>query len=240
MSSSEEHRESVRQLVAGEPPTPDDKPALGGRLQRLCRVATRDLDASGVGMSLLSDLGDLMTAAASSPAVEMIEELQFTLGEGPCLTAFFTRLPVLVPDLAAASSMTWPAYGPAAHHHGVRAVFAFPLQLGRARLGAMDVYRREVGPMSQWAVGRARSYADAAMSVMLEAPDGDEIAGMLSDAGGSHFEVHQAQGMVMVQLQASPEQALVRMRAYAFLEGRRLSEVAIDIIERRVVLERDA
>lgn len=239
MTASGDHATAVRTCVADEPVEPDDSPAVVGVLQRLCRAAQRDLPASGVGVSMISKVGGQMMAAASSTSSAMIEELQFALGEGPCLTAFETRRPVLVPDLAHAAKTTWPAYAPAAYQHGVRAVFAFPLQVGVARVGALDVYRDVVGGLSTWTMSRALGYADAAMQTMLQAQQDGETGSLLGDTADSRFEVYQAQGMVMVQLGITADEALARIRAHAYALDRRLLDVAEDVIARRIVLERD-
>lgn len=240
MSPSSEHLDAVRNLVADEPPASGDRPAAIGRLQRLCRAAGRDLPAKGVGVSFMSESGDLLTVAASSRTSVLLEELQFTLGEGPCLTAFASRSPVLVPDLSETATASWPRYVHEARHHGIRAVFAFPLVVGVARLGALDVYRGETGSLSTWALSRAMTYADVAMQTMLEAQSGEgDVNPLLMDATDTRLEVYQAQGMVMIQLGVSPDDALARMRAHAFAENMGLSDVADDILARRLVLEPD-
>lgn len=240
MTSSNEHLNAVRSLVAEEPVSSDDRPAAIGQLQRLCRAARRDLPAIGVGVSLMSESGDLLTAAASSRASALMEELQFTLGEGPCLTAFASRAPVLVPDLSEQDRRSWPSYVQQAQAHGVLAVFAFPLLIGSSRLGALDVYRAETGSLSTWALSRAMTYADVAMQTMLEAQSNDGDAdSLLMDSTDTRLEVYQAQGMVMVQLGISADDALARMRAHAFAENTGLSVVADAILARRLVLEPD-
>lgn len=226
--------------MAGEPCEPEDSPALVGRLQRLCRAAQRDLLASGVGVSMVSEAGGLITTAASNEASARIEELQFALGEGPGLAAFAARSPVMVPNLEEAATRTWLGYGPAAHDHGVRAVFAFPLQVGAARLGALDVYRDQAGALSPWSLARALTYADVALQTMQAAQgDAGGAASLWHDADDSHLEVYQAQGMVMVQLGVGPAEALARLRAYAYAQDRRLRDVASDVIGRRLELEPD-
>ncbi len=240
MTSGDNTKEVLR-LVADEPVEAGDMPALVGRLQRLCRAARRDLPASGVGVSMVSEAGGLLTAAASSPDSARVEELQFTMGEGPCLAAYASRRPVLIPDLSEAATTAWPGYGPAAHDHGVRAVFAFPLQIGAARLGALDVYRDEPGALSAWALSRALTYADLAMQTLLDAQEDVGGSGdpLWTDGDDTHFEVYQAQGMVMIQLGVDAAEALSRMRAHAFANDLRLTDVAEDIIGRRVILEPD-
>ena len=197
--------------------------------------------ATGVGVSLMSESGDLLTAAASSRTSALLEELQFSLGAGPCLTAFASRSPVLVPDLSETATNSWPSYVLQARDHGIRAVFAFPLVVGVARLGALDVYRGETGSLSAWALSRAMTYADVAMQTMLDAQSRESDASpLLMDAADTRLEVYQAQGMVMVQLGISADDALARMRAHAFAENTGLSVVADDILARRLVLEPDA
>jgi hypothetical protein len=104
--------------------------------------------ASGVGLSVMAADGLRGITAASDPASERIEELQFLLGEGPCIDAFATRRPVLVLSLADGATHRWPVYAPAAYADGVRPVFAFPLQVGAALLGVLDVFRARPGSLS--------------------------------------------------------------------------------------------
>ena len=232
--------DEITELVEREPSEPTDEPSVVGWLQRMCRTAARDLPASGVGVSLLSEEGALLTVAASSAASAAIEDLQFTLGEGPCLAAHETRSPVLVPDLSARATTTWPGYAAAAGEHGVKAVFAFPLQVGAARLGALDVYREQTGPLSAKATSRALSYAGVATLRLLDGDHPIERAvGSLGEGNGTRFQVYQAQGMVMVQLRVSAAEAMARLRAHAYATGRELAAVADDVVARRLVLESD-
>ena len=156
-------------LAADEPLQVNDLPRVMGRLQRLCRAARRDLSCCGVGISVMSASGELVNSAGSSGTCAWVEELQFSLGEGPSLAAFAARRPVLVPNLIEAATTMWPEYGPAAHSKGLRAVFAFPLQVGMAPLGALDVYQAEPGALSARAQDRALTYADLAAQMIFDA-----------------------------------------------------------------------
>jgi hypothetical protein len=233
------HASAARKLVDFEPFGPDEGPSMGGRLQRLCRAASRDLTATGVGVSVMSRAGGVLATAASSPGSARVEELQFELGEGPCLTACRTGSPVLVPDLEQTTAITWPGYASAALSYGVHAVFAFPMQDGATRLGALDVYRARPGALSDWAVARALGFAEVALDTILDGGGLEAGAAALWDEQDMGFEVYQAQGMVMVQLTVPPDEALARMRGYAFAENRSLRAVALDIVARRLELESD-
>lgn len=232
----------VQKLIAREVSAVGDKPALAGWLQRVCRSAAKDLPAMGVGISLLSGGSAPFPVATSSEAFVPVEELQFVLGEGPCVDAYASRRPVLVPDLSAAAATTWPGYAPAAHSHGIRAVFAFPLQVGAARLGAMDVYRDHRGGLTPDTLSSALTFADATMQrLLLDVEEGTQVvADLFDDVDGDRLEIYQAQGMLMAYLGVSADQALIRLRGYAFAHEQRAIDVARDIIARKLILESDA
>jgi hypothetical protein len=226
------HRATVQSLINRQPVHLDS-------LRRICHAAVEALSASGSGINVMTADGTRGVCAASDPVSERIEELQFVLGEGPCIDAFTARRPVLAADLSEAAAHRWPVYAPAAADDGVCAVFAFPLQIGAARLGVLDIFRDRVGPLTPAELRMAFGIAEVTVETLLElqaktpAHDGD---GATLDVG-HRAELFQAQGMVMVQLGVSIGEALVRMRAYAYAENRRLEDVARDIVNRRLRLD---
>jgi hypothetical protein len=228
-------------MITAESSRSDDRPQVFGWLQRLCRSASRSLPAMGVAVSMFTEDGAPTMVAASDPASGIIDELQFTVGEGPCLDVFESSRPVLTPDLSEAARGRWPGYAPAAHEHGVRSVFAFPLQVGALRLGALDVYRDHVGLLPPRVMSEALTYAEVATTSLLDAQAraGDASPPGLDDALAGRLELYQAQGMVMVQLGVDLNEAMARLRAYAYAHNRALSDVADDIVARRLTLEGD-
>lgn len=235
--------DQANRLIDAEPCRPGAAPGTIGRLERLCAALSRALPAMGVGVSLLAaDNHGGGTVAASGSASRVIEELQFTLGEGPCIDAYASRSPILEPDLAGHGVRRWPGYGPAAQDHGVEAVFAFPLQVGAARAGALDVYRDAPGGLTPDGLAQAFTFAEVAMGLLVDDQHG--IAGTqsrfdLDDVLAYRLEVYQAQGMLMVDLGVGIDEAMARLRAYAYAEGRALSDVANDIVNGKLTLERD-
>jgi hypothetical protein len=232
----------VLSLVAAESAGPWVGGGTGGQLKRLCRAAARALPASGVGLSLMDRDGFTGVVAASDDMATIIEEMQFTLGEGPCHEAYATRRPVLVPNLAKSGSNRWPTYAAAAADRAVGAVFSFPLQVGAAQLGALDVYQRQAGPLEGESLAQALTFAEAAAGFLIDGQaglEGDQVDPGLEEELQGGYQVHQAQGMIMVMLGVDCTEALVRLRAYAFAEERRLSEVVQDILSRKLRLERD-
>jgi GAF domain-containing protein len=80
------------------------------------------------------------TLGVSEPRARAYDELQFTMGEGPCLDSVSSRAPVLVTDLAHPEEMRWPAYGPAMLAHKIRGVYAMPVLMAGGYLGALDLF----------------------------------------------------------------------------------------------------
>jgi hypothetical protein len=224
----------IRGLISRQPAGPGGS---AGLLQRVCTAAAGALSASGAGISVMTDDGVRGVTAASDPFSAHVEELQFLLGEGPCMDAFDTRRPVLVPDLADGATARWPMYTPAAHDSGVRAVFAFPLQFSAACLGVLDVFREGAGPLTGDELPLAITFADVTVAALLDQQEELSIAGVTDDLAEHRAELFQAQGMVMVQLGISITEAMARMRAYAYAENRPLGDIARDVVACRLRLD---
>ncbi len=220
--------------LAGPPEDPGD---VASMLERACMTAVDLLGVSGAGISLMADEGGHRFAAASDPSSRQLEELQFTFGEGPCIDAFTSGRPVLVPDLSDGHGRRWPMYVPAVRERGVRAIFAFPIQIGGSRLGVLDVFRDQPGSLTPEQLSQAVALTDVVLTMTLDgqrrAPAGSLPQGF-DEAPGFRAEIAQAQGMIMVQLGISITEALVRLRAYAYAQGRSVSEVARDVVARRL------
>jgi len=212
-----------------------------GELCRLCERAVTSVPVSRAGLSVVAEKNQFSLLAAADQASERLEELQFVLGEGPCIDAAAARRPVLIADLARDGRARWPVYADAMHDAGIRAIFAFPLQVGAAQLGVLDLFRAEPGPLSSPELGRAFDLADEAVTILLDdqarAPGGDDLA--FGAALDGPVELFQAQGMVMVQIGGTLEEAMTRIRAHAYAENRRLIDVARDIIGRDLRFDGD-
>ncbi len=209
----------------------------GWSSKRLCE-ATRDIvDVSGAGVMLMS--GDLPTGSlcATNDVSYRIEELQYTLGEGPCVDAHHQSRVVLESDLARPGTPRWLAFTHQAVDAGVRAVFAFPLRVGAARLGVLDLYRDQPGPLSDDQHADAMAMADVIanwiIDVQAKAAPGS-VADELEHNADFYYVVHNAAGAVSVQLGISVTEALIQLRAHAFSHDRPLRDVAEDVMARRL------
>ena len=163
----------------------------------------------------------------------IVEELQFTLGEGPCLDSYRLGKPVFEPALADPVTPRWPTFTAPAVEAGVQAIFGFPLQIGAIRLGALDVYFDHPGDLTRLQLGDALVMADVVTHEILELQAGappDALASELDTVENLRAVVHQASGMLAVQLDIPVADALIRLRAYTYVEKRRVNDVAHDVV----------
>jgi len=194
----------------------------------------------GVAVTVVLAATPRETIYASDRVASRLEELTLTLGEGPGVDTFAGG-PVLVADLAAPGCLArWPAFAPAAVRAGVRAMFALPLQVGAIHLGVMSLHRAQPGDLDAGQLADVLVLADTACALLLDAADGSRPDGnQPAPAGLQHPEVHQATGMIIVQLGVSAAVALVRLRAYAYAHDRPLRDIAADVVARRLRFDRD-
>jgi hypothetical protein len=211
----------------------------------LCAAAAAAVQVDGAGVTVMVSPTVRETVHATDRVAGELEEWQLTFGQGPCVDAFSDGGPVLAVDLRSPACLArWPAFTPAALDSGARAVFALPLQVGAIRLGVLDLYRSRPGPLSPHELADALAFADTAGMLLLDTaagvqPDTAELAWQRDDPTAHQAQVHQATGMMLVQLGVSAEAAFARLRAYAYAHDRRLGEVARDVVERRLRFEPD-
>jgi len=206
-----------------------------------CEVAAVVSGADGAWLTAMSDPGRRVLMHATGARAMELEELQFTVGEGPCADAFTSGVPVLVPDLEAVGVRgRWPGLTVADGHAGASALFAFPLAQGAIRVGVLGLYRATAGPLGPEELADVLVCADTALLLLLGArsaapgldglPDGDGWR-------GHRAPVYQATGMVSVQRGVGLEEALALLRAYAFAYDLPLGEVAARVVGRRLRLD---
>ncbi|NKQ57339.1 ANTAR domain-containing protein [Amycolatopsis sp. K13G38] len=226
-------RRRLRGLLA---PNGDD---TSSALTRICLLAASELSVTGAGVTLIDRAGhpdaQQRLVLAGDPVAARLEELQFTVGEGPGLAAATDGVLVLVPDLAAAVSR-WPGFTPGALAAGAAAVFAFPLTLGAIGVGSLDCYRSSAGRLNDVQVSDALLLAELAFEAVLA-----QIAGHTPEdlgwIGDIHAEVHQASGIVSYEQNLSMQAALLRIRAYAYAHDLPVSVVARQLVTRSLALD---
>jgi GAF domain-containing protein/ANTAR domain-containing protein len=210
-------------------------PQLEGLLRSCCQATGLD----GAGVSIETANGTRAPLYGTDDLADKIERLQLTLGEGPCVDSSTSGSPVLVPDLTDDGDKVahrWPVFRQEATRLGTRAIFAFPLRFGAIGLGAVDLHRRSPGPLGAREMRSALLSVDAVGMAVISAPA--QYAGPSAPAT-TNLVVYQAAGMVMAQLDTSIEEAMVRLRAAAFADGKTVNELAVEVVNRRRRLEEE-
>jgi hypothetical protein len=214
---------------------------------RLCEACVELLDIDGAAVSVIHQGAISRSLAASSSLSRELDELQFTLGEGPCLQSVAQSAPVLVADLDEQAGAHWPGFAAAAARRGVRAVFAIPITVITFPVGALDLYRNTPGALAPNSLSGGLLAAELAAVPLLDLL-GMDFDAAVSDESSSAWdrlssitrvEVYQAAGMLVAQLGITPSEAILRLRGYAFAHDRTASQVAYDILERRLRLDDD-
>jgi len=204
---------------------------------RLCAECVRTLDVSGAALILMNDFDNLGVVAVTDGPAARMEELQFATGEGPCVDASRTGRPVLMPDVGNGALERWPGYGSGLLTTTVQAVFAFPLQVGAIRIGVLDLYRDTTGGLTEDHFIEALAFADAAVLLLLHLQgdtNGGRQANAMFDAIGRNAAIHQATGMIAVQLSVNLAEALLRLRAHAYAADISMAAVAADVVSRKL------
>ena len=142
---------------------------LNSLVERIVEV----LSVTGAGVTLISPGAAPHYAAASDGRALRFEQLQSSLAEGPCVSAYQSGEPVAVPDLA--QDTRYPRFGVAAVAEGLAAVFTFPLRHGTGQLGALDLYRDTTGPLDPRELSAAQTLADVASAYLLHAQAREQV-----------------------------------------------------------------
>ena len=80
---------------------------------RICQLCVDALGVTGAGIAMVTDAGHRGVVCATDDVSATIEDLQLTLGEGPCVDAAHTGTPAMLADLGGSSDVAverWPAF----------------------------------------------------------------------------------------------------------------------------------
>ena len=193
--------------------------------------AARLLGLDALTLTLRSRRGALepLWADPGDPLGLALEDVQYTLGEGPTLDAARTGHTVIDADLNAAPADRWPLFAPAACDLSARAVIAVPLLLGVASAGVLTGYRSTSGPFPTRQRQDLVRFARVVLDLLLHTPP-QSLATGAQGLDLHRAEVHQAVGILSVRLGISVDEALLRLRTRAWREEVPLLDVARGVV----------
>ncbi len=189
-------------LRIADPPDGRPMPSSGS----LCATFVDDLGVSGASISVVSYGGRQSTICSSDATVARAEALQFELGEGPHWDALSSRAPVIATDLNAATEERWPMLVDGVRGLGIQSIFAFPMLMGAALVGVVDLYSTTPRSVDKEFIAKASLQAGrvamgAVQRALHSATDSESEESPMAPA--LRREVHQATGMVIAQLDIS-------------------------------------
>jgi GAF domain-containing protein len=201
-------------------------------LTRLAYRCVEVLDVGAAGLMLAGTDGEMRVMASSSEAMRVLELFEIQAEEGPCLDCYRTGKPVMGPDLAAGTS-PWPRFGAETLAAGFRSVQALPMRLRGNVIGALNLFRFDVGEMPSADVEGAQALADVATIAILQhqaSLEAQVLNQQLQHALNSRIVIEQAKGMVAQRAGLNMEQAFTALRSHARNNNMRLADVAEAVI----------
>jgi GAF domain-containing protein len=206
----------------------------------LCRPFLTALPISGASVTIISAAGGQSTLCTSDPVAARLDELQFELGEGPQWLASRSGKSVLIPDINVDEHHEWPVFASAVRELRVAALFSIPINMGAVTLGAATLYRDKPGELNTDQQTSALAIASAIASTAVQhaiSSAGDDAPDESVEMPALRREVHQATGMILVQLDTTATIAFSRLQAHAFATGQTVQSVAHDVVIRKLVFD---
>ena len=191
------------------------------------------LDVAAAGLMLPQTNGALGIVASSSEAMQVLEAFEAQSDEGPCPDCYRSGQPIINLDLATAHRR-WPRFTPLALAAGFRSVHALPMHVRSETIGALNLFRANEGRMDESDVNAAQSLADIASIAILQYRADLDLRALndqLSSALNSRIVIEQAKGIVGERSGIEMSEAFTLLRTYARNNGRRLADVAKDVID---------
>jgi hypothetical protein len=222
----------------------DPMEGAAGLDRRVAALAAAALGVDGICAGVGTGPEGAVIAWGRETVAVAVEGLEFTLGQGPSRDAVLAGVPVLVPDIDLPDpTALWPAFAYGVAGFAVRAVFAFPLRIGAISVGVLTAHRALPGSLTAEQLADALTLADAVTLLLVhqECTESDmalvpgrEPGPRWGQAATYRADVHQATGMISMQLEVSLAEALVRLRAHAYRHDRPVGQIALDVLARRL------
>ncbi|CAM5389982.1 ANTAR domain-containing protein OS=Streptomyces alboniger OX=132473 GN=CP975_27950 PE=4 SV=1 [Streptomyces alboniger] len=206
-----------------------------------CRTALRGEYSVGLTLAADAALAQRVSLSAAGPLADAGESLQISLGEGPCVQALRQHEPVVVDDIDGSDTTHhWPVFAEQARDHGIRAIYALPVQSGsvasRQAGLVLTLYRDRPGPLTDADREAAQAHAVAADLLLLSSPVPSAETPQHAWLLPAHAVVHQAVGMLSYRHALPTSEALALLRAHALTRETDLSSLAHAVVHENLDL----
>jgi GAF domain-containing protein len=175
-----------------------------------------------------------LTIAGSSDEAILLDGVEQSLGDGPCLQSLKTLQPVLLPDTH--TDTRWPEYATTLAGAGARSVLGIPLALGKDASAALNFFAPATGVFTEDAIGEAVIFGDMAgqaLRLALRVITADLLAQDLKAAMERRTAIDLACGMIMEQSHCTQEEAFTFLTTASQHRNQKVHDVADGIIKAR-------
>jgi hypothetical protein len=201
--------------------------SLQSLVQRVTDMAARVVLGEPVTSVTIVTDGRPRTVAASGPLAVDLDDTQYRLGDGPCVSAATTGLVAEVPDTSA--DRRWPQFGRAAADRGCTRVVSVPLPVQELVSGGLNVYLCGARPEDESAAAlatRFAGYAVVPVSNMYLYTSALERADHLAAALDSRGVIDQAKGIMMERFKLTADQAFQALARVSMESNLKVREIA--------------
>lgn len=204
-------------------------------LTRVATYAVRAIPgADGAGLTLLeNDRADTIVATAAF--VSEIDDIQYGIGQGPCITAAREGQTVMSGSLG--GDPRWRKFGGSVARLGVHSALSLPLITPDRIVGAMNVYAHAKDAFDERSADLGEIFAVPAAIAVQNAQvlaQTQRLATRLQTALETRGIIDRAVGIVMSRSGSTEEEALARLRAISQNDHHKLVDVARQIVDEAV------
>ena len=208
---------------------------LEDTLTQVATFAVRAIPgADGAGLTLL-EAHRADTIVATDAFVRDVDTIQYSLGEGPCISAAAEKRTFTSGSLGGESR--WPRFGPRVARLGVHSVLSLPLITSEGVFGAMNVYARGKAVFDEHAIAVGELFSTPAAIAVENAQvlaQAKRLAANLQAALVSRAVIDQALGIIMSRTGGTAEEAFDRLRSRSQAEHSKVSAVAQSVVDAAV------
>ena len=204
-------------------------------LHELARISARSLSEPGdevlCGVTLLRRR-KAATIASSSAKAQAMDEIQYTFGDGPCMTACREQLAIHIPDLAL--NEQWPRFTESLLQRGVRSILALPLRLEGDTRAALNFYSHRPGRFESRVMELAEEFArqtSTALRLAVRFAHYSDAAADLRATLESRTVIDVAVGIIMAQNRCSQGEAFEILKNASNSRNIKLHGIATAIVE---------
>lgn len=204
-----------------------NRPAsLAATLDVIARAAQQTVPGfNHVGISTVGRGGKIETQAGTDQLVWELDDLQYSIGEGPCVDAI--RVEPVVAVEHARHEQRWPNFMPKAVRAGLRAQLGLRLYREDDTLGGINLYSTDSETIPPDAVQIAELFATHAAIALGRA----RYEHQLTEAISTRKVIGQAVGIVMERYQISEDAAFHFLARVSSTSNIKLRDVAQEVVD---------